>query len=46
MLPSPTHPGPIVVLPMVVMVDTEKKKEPISSQRPMLVVLPRTMSPL
>ena len=30
---------------MVVMVDTEKKKEPTNSQRPMLVVLPRTMSP-
>ena len=27
------------------MVDTEKKKEPTNSQRPMLVVLPRTMSP-
>lgn len=33
-------------LPMVVMVDTEKKKEPMISQRPMLVVLLRTMSPV
>lgn len=41
----PCPPDPIPHLPMVVMVDTEKKKEPMISQRPMLVVLPRTMSP-
>jgi hypothetical protein len=30
---------------MVVMVDTEKKKEPMNSQRPMLVVLSRRWAP-
>lgn len=43
--PQRPLPGPILLLPMVVMVDTEKKKEPTNSQRPMLVVLSRTMSP-
>lgn len=43
--PQPHPPGSMLPLPMVVMVDTEKKKEPMSSQRPMLVVLLRTMSP-
>lgn len=40
---QPPQPHPL--LPMVVTVDTEKKKEPMNSQRPMLVVLSRTMSP-